>query len=188
MDLENITHDGLADWCAKRLTGMGYPYAWSNLTSASHGELPDVLGVTAWGKTIMVEVKVSRSDFLADKNKPWRKNPEMGMGDYRVYLAPEGIIKPDEVPYGWSLWEIYGKKKPMLRIVKGLKQTRRKDENGNWRTTISYPLTSKKEYNHFKSAPNNARYALTWMIKFLHRASKRGYDITTLANHYQLKK
>lgn len=69
------------------------------------GENPDVWAYNG-NSTICIEVKVSRSDFLADKKKWWRseQNPNK-VGMYRYYLAPEGIIKTEELPEGWGLLE-----------------------------------------------------------------------------------
>lgn len=66
------------------------------------GEQPDVIG---WrdGLSILIECKVSRSDFLADRSKPFRKQPELGMGDFRLYLAPPGVLTADDMPEGWGL-------------------------------------------------------------------------------------
>ena len=70
-----------------------------------NSELPDVIAFTSRYSTV-IECKVSRSDFLKDKNKPFRINANQGMGDYRYYCAPKGLIKPEELPYGWGLIEI----------------------------------------------------------------------------------
>lgn len=67
------------------------------------GEEPDAIGWTPCGYSYLVEVKVSRSDFLADKKKDHRKRPDTGMGKSRFYLCPKGMIQPDEVPDGWGL-------------------------------------------------------------------------------------
>jgi len=66
------------------------------------GECPDVFG---WGNssTQLIEVKVSRGDFLGDKKKYWRKNPEYGLAMYRSYLCPTDLIKPSELPENWGL-------------------------------------------------------------------------------------
>lgn len=73
------------------------------------GECPDVIG---WrdGHSILIECKTSRSDFLADKKKGFRIDPTRGMGDCRLYLAPEGVIKLDDLPDGWGLLETDGKR------------------------------------------------------------------------------
>lgn len=67
-------------------------------------ESPDAIGFRAGGCSILMEVKVSRSDFLSDRKKPHRMNPETGMGDYRFYVCPEGMIRPDELPPKWGLF------------------------------------------------------------------------------------
>lgn len=51
----------------------------------------------------LIETKISRSDFLADAKKTFRKDPTQGIGDYRYYACPEGLIKPDELPEKWGL-------------------------------------------------------------------------------------
>lgn len=68
------------------------------------GEQADVLGISSFGSTL-IEVKVSRRDFLQDKKKPFRKDPSMGMGYERYYCAPKGLIKIDEIPKDWGLLE-----------------------------------------------------------------------------------
>lgn len=72
-------------------------------------ETPDVFGFNSW-VTVLIEVKVSRSDFFADRKKYFRIHPEIGMGGLRFYCCPEGLIKPEEIPENWGLlYEIDGK-------------------------------------------------------------------------------
>lgn len=71
-----------------------------------NAELPDVIGFAA-RQSVVVECKVSRGDFLRDKKKSFRINPDQGMGDYRYYCCPKGMISPDELPNGWGLLYIY---------------------------------------------------------------------------------
>ena len=66
------------------------------------GECPDAYGWGGW-TTQLIEVKVSRADFLSDKKKSWRRDPETGIGKFRSYLCPEGIIKPKDLPNKWGL-------------------------------------------------------------------------------------
>lgn len=68
---------------------------------AGSGQEPDAIG---WhpGYSILIECKASRSDFLADKHKRYRRFSE-SMGDQRYYLAPKGTIKSEELPEGWGL-------------------------------------------------------------------------------------
>ena len=48
-----------------------------------------------------MEVKVSRSDFLADRKKPHRQ--QGGVGSFRYYMCPEGLIDIKDLPHGWGL-------------------------------------------------------------------------------------
>ena len=73
------------------------------------GEMPDAIGWKKACHSVLVESKVSRSDFLADRDKPFRQKPEMGVGCERYYLAPRGLIRSDELPAGWGLLEVSGR-------------------------------------------------------------------------------
>lgn len=53
--------------------------------------------------SFLIETKVTRSDFLADQLKQLRINPEEGVGRYRYYACPEGLIAPEELPDKWGL-------------------------------------------------------------------------------------
>ncbi len=78
------------------------------------GEVPDVIGWKASCQSVLVECKVSRSDFLADAYKPFRLAPEDGLGSKRLYMAPAGIIAPSELPKHWGLLECRGRE---VRLV-----------------------------------------------------------------------
>ena len=73
------------------------------------GEVPDVIGWKASCQSVLVECKVSRGDFLADANKACRLHPEEALGSKRLYLAPAGIIAPQELPKHWGLLECRGR-------------------------------------------------------------------------------
>ena len=107
--------------------GTGCPNAFSEVNSSSNGgEIVDSIGLkTAEGiETIVIEVKVSRSDFLADKKKAFRVNPEEGMGNFRYYLCPEGLIRESDLPERWGLIEVgqRGKMSVVCGHVNGNKQ------------------------------------------------------------------
>jgi hypothetical protein len=82
--------------------------------ACSSGEVPDVIGWKGQCRSVVVECKVSRADFLADAQKPWRKDPELALGCERLYLAPTGLIAASELPPGWGLLECRGRK---VRLV-----------------------------------------------------------------------
>ncbi len=81
------------------------------------GEIPDAIG---WkqGCSILIEAKTSRPDFLADKKKHFRISPEFGMGSYRLFICPDGLIKPDELPKDWGLLYYHpGRKRRIERVI-----------------------------------------------------------------------
>ncbi|MGH8159380.1 MAG: hypothetical protein ACREPQ_14765 [Rhodanobacter sp.] len=68
------------------------------------GEIPDAIGfrVNEWlNGSVVVECKASRADFLADRKKPHRQSA--GMGRWRYFACPEGMIGVDELPPRWGL-------------------------------------------------------------------------------------
>src|ERR1035438_6756246 len=73
------------------------------------GEVPDVIAWKGFCKSVLVECKVSRADFLADANKLFRQKPEEGLGSQRFYLAPAGVIRTEELPKHWGLLELTGR-------------------------------------------------------------------------------
>ncbi|MDV3469032.1 hypothetical protein RZA67_09850 [Stenotrophomonas sp. C3(2023)] len=77
--------------------------------ATGNGENPDAIG---WytGRTLLVECKVSRSDFLADRKKPFRADPARGLGQYRYFMAPKGLLRADELPPRWGLLEVSGRR------------------------------------------------------------------------------
>lgn len=88
--------------------------AWLRKASRIHGacgvavpelvsvcsESPDAIGWRAGGFSVMVECKVSRSDFFADQKKG---RQDRGVGSYRYYLCEPGIIRPEDLPPYWGL-------------------------------------------------------------------------------------
>lgn len=78
------------------------------------GEVPDVIAWKGFCKSVLVECKVSRTDFLADAAKPFRLKPEEGMGSQRFYMAPAGMIRPVELPKQWGLLELRGREVAMM--------------------------------------------------------------------------
>jgi len=70
------------------------------------GEMPDAIGWKRACHSVLVECKVTRSDFLADRAKPFRLKPEQGVGCERFYLVPAGLVRREELPVGWGLLEV----------------------------------------------------------------------------------
>ena len=86
------------------------PYVCSALVR----ECPDAYGIGSKG-SIVVECKVSVSDFTGDKRKSFRHAPELGMGRHRWYLTPRGLLTQEcflrHAPAGWGWAEAVGTKR-----------------------------------------------------------------------------
>lgn len=103
-------------WCATEV-----PIGWTEgkkRTSAHriYNENADALGVGIIGmdaRSCCIEVKVSRGDFLGDFNKFHRlaDNPHV---TERYYLAPAGMLKPEEMPERWGLLEYHAAEDKIL--------------------------------------------------------------------------
>lgn len=79
------------------------------------GEMPDAIGWKGTCHSVLVECKVSRGDFLADREKPFRRRPQLGVGCERYYLAPQKLIGVGELPAGWGLLEVHRRE---IEVVK----------------------------------------------------------------------
>jgi hypothetical protein len=73
------------------------------------GEMPDAIGWKKACHSVLVECKVSRADFLADRSKPFRSQPEKGVGCERYYLVAKNLIQVEDLPNGWGLLEVSGR-------------------------------------------------------------------------------
>ena len=98
------------------------------------GETPDVIGWKNTCRSALIECKISRSDFLADREKPWRKQPENGMGCERLYLTPQGLIRPEELPKAWGLLEC--KNREITMTVRPRRQSLRTETGFMWEMNL----------------------------------------------------
>jgi hypothetical protein len=99
-----MTHARLVTLAVEWLRRYGCGIVLSEQTCQS-GETPDAIGWKGRCRSVVVECKAARSDFLIDLHKPWRRRPEMALGCERFYLAPPGVIALPELPPGWGLLE-----------------------------------------------------------------------------------
>lgn len=102
--------------------------------SCASGETPDVIGWKGSCRSVVIECKVSRADFLADQEKPFRKQPEMGMGCERFYLVPQGLIHSHELPRGWGLLECKGRE--VTLTLKPRRQSQRTEIGMKWEMNL----------------------------------------------------
>ena len=89
----------------KKDQGCGLVFA--EMVTAAYTS-PDVMG---WrnGLSRLVEVKVSRSDFFADRKKTASVCGSVSMGTQRWYLTPQGLVEPKDLPEGWGLLHLAGR-------------------------------------------------------------------------------
>lgn len=99
-----MTHAQLVEKAVRWLRGYRCGVVLSEQACVS-GEMPDAIGWKGACHSVLVECKVTRSDFLADRAKPFRVKPGKGVGCERFYLVPPGLIRGEELPLGWGLLE-----------------------------------------------------------------------------------
>lgn len=114
-------------------SGPGCRVAFSEVQTHDTAEVADAIGFRTsdvQANSILIEVKVSRSDFLADKKKPHRNGERPGLGTFRYYLAPVGLLKVKDLPPRWGLIEVGAR--PRFRILAGHLLD---DASRNWKLT-----------------------------------------------------
>jgi hypothetical protein len=99
-----MTHAQLVDRAVRWLRSYRCDVVLSEQACVS-GEMPDAIGWKQASHSVLVECKITRADFLADREKPFRQKPERGVGSERFYLTPPALIKLEELPTGWGLLE-----------------------------------------------------------------------------------
>ena len=102
--------------------------------SCASGETPDLIAWKHTCRSVLIECKVSRSDFLADREKPWRRNPESGMGCERYYLVPHGLLSHDDLPRAWGLLECKGRE--ISIALKPARQSQRTEAGFLWEMNL----------------------------------------------------
>ncbi|AFS85852.1 hypothetical protein O3O_10455 [Escherichia coli O104:H4 str. 2009EL-2071] len=109
-----LTHRELCQIAYKFLKRNGFKVCFHDrfVAVTSTGEQPDAMGFRN-SASCLIEAKCSRADLLADRKKRFRKNPSLGMGDWRFFISEPEIISVEDLPPGWGyftlLTEEYGK-------------------------------------------------------------------------------
>lgn len=98
-----MTHAELVARAQKWLRSRRCHVVLVDVRTAVTNEQPDAIGWRSWGVSELVECKASRSDFLRDKKKWFRRHNDLGMGYFRWYLAPPHVIQAEELPENWGL-------------------------------------------------------------------------------------
>lgn len=111
-----------ATWIRQRQNAEPWktPYCLSVVEMICYGaENPDVYATNGCESAI-IEIKTSHADFLSDQKKLSRRNPQFAMGNFRYYLCPEGVIKPEELPDNWGL--LYYKDGKIVKVKQATEQ------------------------------------------------------------------
>lgn len=102
-----MNHQQLVHRATKWLRSRDFKAVLAEPTAVSHWEIPDAIGWDGGGSSAMVECKVSRSDFLADRAKKIRTaKDEQQLGNERWFMTTRRLLERDEIPEGWGLVEV----------------------------------------------------------------------------------
>ena len=122
-------HDKLVSMTARWFNRQGFAVVATELASYGNREQPDVYACRQ-SCSAMAEIKVSRADFFADAKKPERA--QGGLGHYRFYVCPEGMIQPGELPQGWGLLYAIGRSVSPVLMPKAIMWPGPKNLDDNW--------------------------------------------------------
>lgn len=126
-------------------------------------EMPDVLGF-AFADSYLIEAKESRGDFLSDKKKHFRQKPETGMGKYRWYICPQGLITADELPAGWGL--LYVGKGGMIKEITSALPQATHNKDAEYLMLTSALATPWKLFSHWAQSDIEHLSKIGWMSKY----------------------
>jgi hypothetical protein len=84
---------------------QGFAVVATEIVVSATKEQADIIGFRS-NCSCILEAKASRSDFLADAKKPHRATG--GLGVYRFYIAPPGVIEIEDLPPRWGLLHAVG--------------------------------------------------------------------------------
>lgn len=112
-----MTHADLVDRAVRwlrRVRGCGvvlreHRSAWP--------ETPDAIG-WRYGFSTLVECKVSRSDFFADRHKPSRLPGAERPAFQCFYLTPPDLVNVADLPDGWGLLWAHPRRIQVVREIK----------------------------------------------------------------------
>ncbi|WP_049096351.1 hypothetical protein [Burkholderia cepacia] len=95
------------------LKRQGFAVVASELVTGGTREQADVIGFRSTCSAL-IEAKATRADFLADARKPHRVAG--GLGVYRFYLCPPGVIEVADLPQRWGL--LYAEGRSVMDILR----------------------------------------------------------------------
>jgi hypothetical protein len=102
---KELTHKKLCKIAQDYLAGHRFncPVVVTELSCYKVDEIPDALGFQNDGRSILIECKVSKADYLADRKKLFRQAEYLGMGNEMYFLIPYGVIEKKDYPEKWGV-------------------------------------------------------------------------------------
>jgi len=177
--MAGVVHEQIVAAAVRWLQRNGCAAILADPFKAGCTEQPDAIG---WrdGVSLTVEVKASRSDFLADAKKPHRIDVARAVGDWRFYAAPVSVIRPADLPDGWGLLEWDGKSLKPAHGAKGQLQlaqlpVRGQDKQARGNPTAGFSNTPAE----LRPAPRHqaaSRHPLRSVGEAFGRSSKRDFQ------------
>lgn len=110
-----VHHEDLVAIAARWLRVRGHDVVLSDVRSRATSEQPDVIGWRSSGTSTLIECKASRQDFALDRRKWCRRSPAAGMGQFRYYCVPAGLLHKAALPRSWGLLEVEDETRLVMR-------------------------------------------------------------------------
>ncbi len=123
-----MSHTEITQHVVDFLFEMGYRIVCKEMHSRVT-EVPDIYAVDKVG-SLVIEVKSTRKDFLADQKKQFRQRPTEGLGTFRYYASYEGIINIEDLPPKWGLMWVDAN--GVVTVVRGKSFVHRLDDSPYW--------------------------------------------------------
>lgn len=190
--MEKVTHDFLSKRAVAWLYEKKFKWAATEVPLEFYEnykrfeEWADAFGVgiiSRDARSCVIEVKVSRGDFLSDFKKKHRLTDNPFVTE-RYYLAPHGMLKTEEIPERWGLLEYYPESDKIL-VAKRAK--RRKiayiDSSNNtifhgntppWKIPLKPYVSGGVQMWATAWSAVAERYANDWRFKYVGLKKKRG--------------
>lgn len=147
-----MSHTEITQHVVDFLFEMGYRIVCKEMHSRVT-EVPDIYAVDKVG-SLVIEVKSTRKDFLADQKKQFRQRPTEGLGTFRYYASYEGIIDVEDLPPKWGL--LWVDANGVVTVVHGKSFVHRLNDSRFWfQTNIE---------NEYWALYSLARKAVSWGV------------------------
>ncbi len=125
-------HAELVNIGQRWLVKQGFSVVVTETNAVGCREIPDVIGFRS-NCSAVIEAKATRRDFMRDSKKSARDKRSLALGNYRFFICPFGLIKPDELPDKWGLIYFDGRNTvDVSRPIGNLWAGKREYLNDNW--------------------------------------------------------